>query len=150
MSIKIICRAQLFSAVWFQQQHRLFTAKKLSDKSSTFHFINVRPNNAFQINYQNCFLKYLTNKRVTGFCWRIFIMSLDILHRLLLSSHAAISFIQRSVPSKSTTRRKSCPTMTNYFLVMSVDEIFSRVLPDGKCKTTTRFVKVQSVSVTMQ
>lgn len=51
-------------------------------------------------------------------------MSPDIPYRLLLS-HATISFIQRSVPSKSTTWHKSCPTMTNHFLVMSVDEIFS-------------------------
>lgn len=60
---------------------------------------------------------------------------------IIIILYAAISFIQRFILSKSTTRRKSCPTMTNYFLVMSVDEIFSRILLDVKGKTTTRFVR---------
>lgn len=62
---KVICRSsfRLFSFSYTNNSN-FSSAKKLSDKSSTFHFANVLPNNAFRINYQTRFLKYLVNKRV--------------------------------------------------------------------------------------
>lgn len=103
---------------------------------SFFPFIKC---NFLGINYQNCLLKYRVNKFVPLWLMHSCVARHSI--STIIIPYCAISFIQRSVPSASTTGRKSCPTMTNYFLVMSVDEIFSRVLLDGKGKTTTHFAR---------
>lgn len=61
---KIIYRSS-FQLFGFSNNTGSLSAESYHDEFSTFHFINVRPNSAFRINYQNRFLKYLTNKRVT-------------------------------------------------------------------------------------